>query len=184
MAEVLSPGHHASSVGGESDEHDGGHRGQGQHGGFDAATCIMALTNIEPIDSVLSGAASLLRPGGALVLVISHPAFRAPGQTHWGFDAKGPGGGVQYRRVDGYLSAGQHRIVMHPGEAPDVVTWTFHRPIQHYSRALAQAGMAIELLEEWSSRRQSQPGPRAEAENRSRREIPLFLAIRAVKMER
>ncbi|MFN7374528.1 MAG: pseudouridine synthase [bacterium] len=147
-------------------------------GNFDAATCVMALTNIEPIEPVLTGIAEQLRPGGALVLVISHPCFRAPGQTSWGFDnAKG----MQFRRVDGYLSTGQHRIQMHPGDAPDIVTWTFHRPLQAYIRALSQADLVVEGLEEWASRRQSQPGPRAESENRARREIPLFLAIRATR---
>lgn len=147
-------------------------------GDFDAATCVMALTNIEPIEPVLTGVAEQLRTGGAFVFVISHPAFRAPGQTHWGYDDKS---GVQFRRVDGYLSTGQHRIQMHPGDAPEIVTWTFHRPIQTYVRALSQAGFMVDLIEEWTSRRQSQPGPKAEAENRSRREIPLFMAVRAVK---
>jgi hypothetical protein len=34
-------------------------------------------------------------------------------------------------------------------------------------------------LEEWISNKKSQPGKRAKAENRSRKEIPLFLALRA-----
>jgi hypothetical protein len=37
-------------------------------------------------------------------------------------------------------------------------------------------------MEEWPSLRQSQPGPRAQEENRARREIPMFLALRAVKL--
>jgi hypothetical protein len=41
------------------------------------------------------------------------------------------------------------------------------------------AGFWIDALEEWPSLRTSQPGPRAAAENRARREIPLFLALRA-----
>ncbi len=146
---------------------------------FDAAVCVMALSNIEPVEPVLAGIARHLRPGGALVFVVSHPAFRSPGQTSWGWD--GPDA-RQFRRVDGYLSSGQHRIQMRPGDAPDIVTWTFHRPIQHYVQALAQAGLLVEQLEEWASRRSSQPGPRADEENRARREIPLFLAVRAVKV--
>jgi hypothetical protein len=41
------------------------------------------------------------------------------------------------------------------------------------------AGFLIEALEEWPSLRTSQPGPRAAEENRARREIPMFLGIRA-----
>jgi hypothetical protein len=74
---------------------------------------------------------------------------------------------------------------MNPGSsahgAEPVVTWTFHRPIQGYVKALASAGLLVDAMEEWSSLRTSQPGPRATEENRARREIPMFLAFRAVR---
>ena len=74
---------------------------------------------------------------------------------------------------------------MNPGKASHgaapVSTWTFHRPIQSYVKALADAGFVIEALEEWPSMRSSEPGPRVSEENRARREIPMFLGIRAVK---
>lgn len=150
--------------------------------GFDAATCVMALGNIEPIEPVFRAVCSLLKPGGRFVAVLSHPSFRAPGQTSWGWDNKQH---RQFRRVDGYLSPGQHAIEMQPGRAAagegSVKTWTFHRPLQHYIKHLGEAGLLVEQLEEWPGQRVSQPGPRAEEENRARREIPLFLAIRAVK---
>lgn len=162
---------------------------------FDAAACVMALMNIEPLAPVLAGVAGVLRPGGAFVSIILHPAFRAPGQTSWGWDS--PAGGTtrrdgppkghanQFRRVDGYLTPAQREIVMNPGEAasqkPAVTTLTYHRPIQTYVRLLAEQGLLVSALEEWPSLRTSQPGPRADEENRARREIPMFLAIRAVK---
>ncbi len=172
----------------------------------DAATCVMALMNIEPLEPALKSIARVLRPASRFVWVILHPAFRAPGQTSWGWDSgKAPPGPPakerhrgqrpdreemqrseaikQFRRVDGYLSPGQSPIVMNPGYAAHgksaVTTWTFHRPLQTYSRALASAGFAIELIEEWVSLRKSQPGPRSAEEDRTRREIPLFLAVRA-----
>jgi len=145
---------------------------------FDAAACIMALANIDPIEPVFRGVADHLRPGGAFVAVITHPAFRAPRQTSWGWDHREK---RQYRRVDGYLSPGQFRIAMHPGKDPSITTWTFHRPIQAYVAALAAAGLLVEALEEWPAQRTSTSGPRAEEENRARREIPLFLALRAIK---
>jgi SAM-dependent methyltransferase len=167
----------------------------GGFGPFDAATCIMALMNIDPPEPVLHGCSSLLAPGGVLVVVILHPAFRAPGQTSWAWE-EAPNGSDrrretaknsarQYRRVDGYLSTGQAEIVMNPGHAAHgkrpVTTWTFHRPIQSYFKALAEAGFLVESLEEWPSLRRSEPGPRAAEENRARREIPMFLGLRAVK---
>ncbi|MBA4119223.1 MAG: hypothetical protein C0513_00740 [Isosphaera sp.] len=144
-------------------------------GSFDLACCVMTLGNVDPIGPVLSGAASLLRAGGALVVVVSHPAFRIPGQSEWSWDARS---GRQWRRVDGYLSPLSRPIQMHPGSDPGVLTWTFHRPIQSYADAGSAAGLTIDAIEEWPGQRVSQPGPRAEEENRARREIPLFLALR------
>ncbi|HYE61385.1 MAG TPA: pseudouridine synthase [Phycisphaerales bacterium] len=159
---------------------------------FDASACVMALMNIDPLAPVLSGIAAKLRSGGRFVAVILHPAFRAPGQTSWGFDEPAPTKHKtrgrefrQYRRVDGYLSPGVSPIVMNPGavskgEKP-VTTVTFHRPIQTYVNALAAAGLLVDAMEEWPSVRSSQPGPRAAEENRARREIPMFLALRAIR---
>lgn len=53
---------------------------------FDRASCIMALMNIEPLAPVFSGIHTRLKTGATFVGVILHPAFRAPGQTSWGWD--------------------------------------------------------------------------------------------------
>ncbi|MFM9996082.1 MAG: pseudouridine synthase [Phycisphaerales bacterium] len=168
-------------------------------GSFDGATCVMALMNMNPLEPVCRGVARLLKPGGSFVAVILHPAFRAPGQTSWGWDGArdgetkrrrdeetpARGSARQFRRVDGYLSPGQRAIVMNPGEAAGggapVTTVTFHRPIQAYIAGLSNAGLLVAAVEEWASPRVSRPGPRAAEENRARREIPMFLAFRAVK---
>ena len=144
---------------------------------FDGATCILALQNIEDYEAVLQACASVLKPGSPLVFVINHPCFRAPRQSGWGFDELRK---LQYRRVDSYLSPNQVSIQAHPGSDPGVATWSFHRPLLEYVKALADSGFAVIGLEEWISHRQSKPGPRAKAENRARLEIPLFLAIRAI----
>ena len=175
-------------------------------GEFDGGACLMALMNINPIEPVLEGVARALKIGGRFVGVMLHPAFRAPGQTSWGWEDEGQGGGEprggstgkgprredrpargvrQFRRVDGYLSSGQQEIVMNPGEVArggtPVVTHTYHRALQAYVRAFAGAGLLVDALEEWPSLRTSQPGPRAAEENRARREIPMFVAIRGVR---
>jgi 23S rRNA-/tRNA-specific pseudouridylate synthase/SAM-dependent methyltransferase len=178
----------------------GGGEDRGAGEPFDAACCVMALMNISPLEPALAGIARRLKPGGRFVGVVLHPAFRAPGQTSWGWDVRDEGGaasggarggrvahaGAQFRRVDAYLSPAQREIVMNPGAAAHgaakVTTTTYHRPLQTYVRALAQAGFAIDALEEWASARQSQPGPRAQEEDRARREIPMFLAVRAIRL--
>ena len=170
-----------------------GLRGEGEPP-FDAVSCVMALMNIDSIEAVFRGVRALLGGDGRFVAVVLHPAFRAPGQTSWQWDEpteedqprhgrRHDNGHKQYRRVDGYLTPYAHPIVMNPGAASrgrrPVTTTTHHRPMQSYIAALARCGFAIDALEEWPSQRTSEPGPRADEENRARREIPLFLAIRA-----
>jgi ubiquinone/menaquinone biosynthesis C-methylase UbiE len=147
-------------------------------GPFDAATCILALQNIPQPAPVLDALARVLRPGGRVVLVLMHPCFRSPKATRWGWDVAG---GVQYRRIDRYLLPRKEPIITHPGRKTGQYTWTFHRPLGAYVRAVAGAGLLVDALEEWPSHRHSDSGPRAAAENQARREIPMFLALRAVK---
>ena len=114
------------------------------------------------------------------MVVMMHPCFRGPKETAWGWDEQRK---VQYRRVDRYLLPRKSPIVTHPGASPAVYTWTFHRPIEAYVKALRQAGLLVDALEEWASHKTSTSGPRAAAENAARREIPMFMALRAVKVE-
>jgi ubiquinone/menaquinone biosynthesis C-methylase UbiE len=146
---------------------------------FHAAACVLAIQNIHPLPEVFSGAGRTLRPGGRLVLAMTHPCFRSAKETSWGWDEKNK---IQYRRVDRYLIPRKTPIVTHPGSAPDQYTWTFHRPIEAYVKALRNAGLLIESMEEWPSHKSSHSGPRAAAENTARKEIPVFLAISAIKM--
>ncbi|MBI4199607.1 MAG: class I SAM-dependent methyltransferase [Chloroflexi bacterium] len=146
---------------------------------FDAMACLLAIQNIDPVEPVFDTCARLLRPGGRLVLVLTHPCFRVARQSGWGWDEERE---LQYRRVDRYATPLKVPIQIHPGSQPRRVTWTFHRPLQTYVQGLVRAGMWVDVLEEWASHKASQPGPRANAENLARQEIPLFLALRAVKV--
>jgi ubiquinone/menaquinone biosynthesis C-methylase UbiE len=146
---------------------------------FDAAACVLAIQNIHPIQPVFEGVARALKPGGKFVLAMMHPAFRGPKETSWGWDEKEK---VQYRRVDRYLIPRKAPITAHPGQKTGEYTWSFHKPIEAYVKALRNAGLLIDALEEWPSHKTSTSGPRAAAENAARKEIPMFLAIRAVKV--
>jgi len=155
-------------------------------GSFDAAACVMALMNIDDVDAVMASVSASLNPGGRFVAVVLHPAFRSPQATAWGWTIDGRTGvPIQFRRVDRYLSERSAQIVMNPGGVSSgqgaVTTTTHHRPIGAYVSAMANAGLAVDAMEEWASDRTSQAGPRAAAENLSRAEIPMFLALRAVK---
>lgn len=54
-----------------------------------------------------------------------------------------------------------------------------HRPLQYYFKAQAKAGFAVTRPEEWISHNASDSGHRARDENPARKEIPLFLYLRA-----
>jgi SAM-dependent methyltransferase len=145
---------------------------------FSHASLILAAQNLENPLAAFQNAANHLKSGGKLILVINHPCYRIPRQSSWGIDEERK---IQYRRVDRYHSALKIPIQAHPSQGKDSPqTYSFHHPLADYSKWLYDAGFAIELMEEWYSDKQS-TGKKAKMENRSREEIPLFLAIRAIK---
>jgi SAM-dependent methyltransferase len=154
----------------------------GKDGEFDKAFCVLALQNIEHLDEALKEIARVVKKEGEFIFVLNHPCFRIPKRSEWGFDETKK---VQYRRIDGYLSESRAEIDMHPGTSAagkvSPVTYSFHRPLQVYVKALAKHGLHIVRLEEWISHKKSEPGPRAAAEDAARKEFPLFLALVARK---
>lgn len=145
---------------------------------FSHCTLILALQNVEDPKSIFKNAAAHLKPSGRFLIVMNHPCFRIPRQSSWKVD---PEQKVQYRRIDRYSSPLSIPIQAHPGKGgQSETTWSFHSPLAVYSQALYEAGFVIELMEEWHSDKKSS-GSAARMENRSRDEIPLFLAIRALK---
>lgn len=149
-------------------------------GAFDSAACVLAIQNIHPIAGVFEGVARALKARGRFVVAMMHPHFRGPKETSWGWDQKNA---VQYRRVDRYLLPRKIPITAHPGQKTGEYTWSFHKPLEAYVKAARNAGLLIDAIEEWPSHKHSDSGPRATAENRAREEIPMFLALRALKIE-
>lgn len=146
---------------------------------FEGSACVLAIQNIHPVRPVFDSVARCLKPMGRFVVVMMHPAFRGAKESHWGWDEQQK---VQFRRVDRYLIPRKSPIVAHPGRKESDYTWTFHKPIEAYVKAARQAGLLIDALEEWPSHKTSGPGPRQAAENQSRKEIPMFLALRCLKV--
>lgn len=146
---------------------------------FDDAVTVLAIQNIEHAAKAFKEVSRTLKTKGRYVIVLNHPAFRIPDQTSWGWDiAKG----LQYRRVDEYMSESRKAIDMHPGTPQKELTYSFHRPIQNYSKMLANAGFAILRIEEWMSHKESEKGPRKLAEDKARKEIPMFMCLECVKI--
>ena len=145
---------------------------------FTDGTIILALQNIQNPEKALQNASEHLLTRSNLVIVLNHPAFRIPRQSSWGIDE---GRKIQYRRVDKYLSPMEIPINMNPSDRNSPITMSYHYPISDYSKMLKEAGFVIDLIEEWTSDKESE-GRAARMENRSRSEIPLFLAIRTIKI--
>jgi len=143
---------------------------------FDIAVCVLALQNIDDIGKVFKEVHRVLKPKGTFVFVLNHPAFRVLKRSSWVYDE---GHHQQYRRIDGYLSSAKITVDMHPGKRGRSKTVSYHRSIQDFSKALFNAGFTIDRIEEWTSHKTSEKGPRQKAEDTARKEIPLFMALQA-----
>jgi ubiquinone/menaquinone biosynthesis C-methylase UbiE len=143
---------------------------------FDIVLAVLTLQNMERLDTVMKEVARVLKPTGRFVFVINHPVLLIPQSSSWDYDEQKK---VQYRRIDAYLSERRIAIDMHPGKERKSMTYSFHRSLQEYMKLLRAAGFALTRLEEWISHKESEPGPRAKAENTARKEFPLFMMIEA-----
>ncbi|HTM68862.1 MAG TPA: class I SAM-dependent methyltransferase [Candidatus Binatia bacterium] len=147
-------------------------------GSVDMALIVLALQNIDDVRGTFQECARALAARGSLHAVLNHPAFRVPQGSGWEWDKDGR----QYRRVDRYMTEAKVKIKMRPGADPKAETISFHRPLQFFVKALAKQGFAVTNLEEWTSHKTSDSGPRAKEENRARKEIPMFLYLEAKKI--
>jgi 2-polyprenyl-3-methyl-5-hydroxy-6-metoxy-1,4-benzoquinol methylase len=152
-------------------------------GTFDAASVVLAMQNISGLSGVWRACRAAVRPGGFVFVVIMHPCFRIPKHSDWHWD---DAAGTQSRQIAQYLTSTEIPIETHPGLAAhgkdERTTTHFHRPLQAYINTLGNAGLLIDHIEEWTGHKREQPGPKQEAIDRARKEIPMFLALRARKI--
>jgi SAM-dependent methyltransferase len=147
---------------------------------FDHAALVLSIQDLDPLYPVLSGLYKIIRPGGRLVIVMTHPCFRIPKRTMWGFDEEL---GVQYRRIEGYMTPLSLPIKTHPGKEHDTASTTsFHRPLHHYLNVLGGHGFGVIGCEELCSHRRGTVGIRSGAEDRAAREFPVFLVLTAERL--
>lgn len=141
---------------------------------FDYACFILSLQNMENGLGAIKTASRHLKGGGKLLIVLNHPCFRIPRQSHWGIDEATQ---IQYRRMNRYLSNERIPIQTHPGKGEQSsTTFSYHHPLSTYAHWLFEAGMSIVNMEEWISDKKSE-GSKARMEDRARKEFPLFLAL-------
>jgi ubiquinone/menaquinone biosynthesis C-methylase UbiE len=146
---------------------------------YDAAIIILAIQNMRDLSAVVREAARVLRKGGSFVIVLNHPAFRVPQYSGWIWDNST---NSLARRMDQYLTEREIPIAMHPGQKGSEQTLSYHRALQVYIKTLVNNGFLVAGMEEWISHKTSEPGPKADAENAARKEFPLFMMLKALKV--
>jgi SAM-dependent methyltransferase len=144
---------------------------------FDKAVFVLSIQNMEPLHPAVRSVAWALRPGGALVLLMTHPCFRVPRMSGWGWDA---GRKIRYRRIDRYLSPVAVSKAVESG-AERGTTFDFHRPLEEYVTALSRSGLLIDALREIPARLGRDRRGRGRGPPHENPEIPLFLALRGIK---
>ncbi len=147
-------------------------------GYFSHAAIILALQNMHDTVAVVQKISSALVEKGTLVIVLNHPCFRIPRQSGWEIDEQTK---QQRRWINRYMTPMDIPIVMHPGMAQSEMTRSYHLPLSGYVDALTHAGLVITGMEELISDKES-VGKASKMENRSRNDIPLFMAIKAMKV--
>ncbi len=148
---------------------------------FNVIIVVLAIQNMKHLNLVAQNIAEHLEEKGRVYIVLNHPAFRIPQHSTWMFsdDKK-----VQMRVVDTYMSEKEISIDMNPGKTENKeITPSFHRPLQVYSKAFSKHNFAITKIEEWMSHKTSQPGPQADAENKARKEFPMFMCLELKKLK-
>lgn len=147
---------------------------------YDAASCLMAVHDVEDIGGLFANIRRALKVGGRAVAIFMHPCFRIPRKSHWGWDADQK---IQFRRLDSYGTPIAIPITTHPGKGTGEETLFHHRPLADLLNALAGNGLALAACEELYSHRRSQgSGPFSKAEHKAAEEFPLFLALKATRM--
>jgi 2-polyprenyl-3-methyl-5-hydroxy-6-metoxy-1,4-benzoquinol methylase len=145
---------------------------------FDYATLVLTIQNLEAIRSVFKASYKLLKKSGSLIIVMMHPAFRIPKHADWFFDEKLS---RQGRIIYQYLSANKIEITTHPGTIDSPLTYHFHRPLKYYINALASEGFIISFIDELITHKKEQKSAKSEALEAAKKEIPMFMIIKASK---
>ncbi len=145
---------------------------------FDAVVYLLSIQDIDPLQDALEAGSWALKTGGRAILLMTHPCFRIPRQSGWGWDENRK---LRYRRIDRYLTPLPVPLKPFPGQRG--VSRSYHRSLQTYANGLAEQGLLIEQIRELPTYKVKTSGTRSRAENLSNKEIPLFLGIRAVKIK-
>ena len=142
---------------------------------FDGAVFLLSIQDMEPLSNVLASACWALKPGGRVVILMTHPCFRPPRQSGWGWD---PQRKLQYRRIDRYLTPLNVPRKAYPGQDSGV-NISFHRPLMDYVNQLDHNGLPVRRMVEITAGEPGTTKPGEPARQQAESEIPLFLGLLA-----
>ncbi len=134
-------------------------------GSFDGVVCVLALMDMPEIEMVSRTIRRLLKPGGWLVVALTHPCFELP-QARWLTTEEGQ----ILRAVRSYFQEGYWQS--ESGGLRSRVG-AYHRTLSTYLNTMIESGLALERIVE----------PMATEEYAERvpglREVPSLLLVRA-----
>ncbi len=152
---------------------------------IDKVYSVLALQNMADIDGVIKEVKRVLKHKGKCLFVINHPSFRIPKESDWKFDNKL---NKQGRIVFNYMTDKKYVIDLNPGlkamGQKTEETISFHHPLQYFSKIFDKNDMAISRIEEWISHKKSAEGARQKVEDDARKEIPMFMCLEIVNINK
>lgn len=145
---------------------------------FDAAIFMLSIQDMNPLPQILKSVAHVLKPGGRVIILMIHPAFRIPRQSAWGEETARK---IKYRRIDRYLTPLDIPRKEYPGRKSGI-SISFHRPIHTYINELAIHGLVTTKMVELAPGNVMDKPNLTRAEIRADEEIPVFMGLCAQKM--
>jgi len=120
----------------------------GSEGTFDAAVCNMAIMDMREIEPMAAALASLVRPGGRLLLSTTHPAFNKGDVVRVVEQTEDETGVVRRYAVKmfSYITPTVGKGVALEGQP--VTQWYFDRPISAILEPFFRHGWVLDGLEE------------------------------------
>lgn len=145
-------------------------------GSFDAAVFLLSIQDMNPLEPIIGSTRQMLKPNSRIVLMMTHPAFRIPRQSGWGYDENRK---LTYRRIDRYVTPLDVPMKQYTKRSSGT-SISFHRPIQDYVNALSDAGFYTTRMSEITIDKNFELRQnRSKSQTKADAEIPIFLGILA-----
>lgn len=149
---------------------------------FDTVLTVLALQNIKGVSETVCQVARVLKTGGKWHIVLNHPCYRQPKHSSWNWNNYDE---IQERSVNKYLTPYESVFIMNPGNKDpqaSISTFSYHHSIQDLMKIFRKNGFAITNLEEWISHKKQDQGPKTEALETAKNEIPMFMYLELTKL--